>query len=448
MAYYPDWAASTFPPENIDFSRFDWIDFAFAVPTENFGLGWDGDGNTPDLLRRLVSAAHQSGKRVKLSVGGWTGSKYFSSAVSSAQNRQNFANNLLAAYNQFGLDGIDIDWEFPAQDGNKGNIQNPNDSSNYLAFLQLLRKTLPPAAKISAATMTVPWSDSQGNPLRDVSAFASVLDWILLMNYDTWGSSSVPGPNAPLSNACHNSTQSSASAVAGVMSWTSAGFPVSKIVMGVPSYGYISRSGASSLMTRSVSEGLSRRRQRRTTTQHVPMHLDGASQEAEVAALGEEGPLAETEGAKPGSPNTPPAYMVQNEDGGTDDGQVQFRELINQKVLQYLTAFSTSSRSGVGVASNENDTMGLTSIAFAGQQIVNVYNGQNGFVRQWDACSSTPFLRSGAARQVITYDDPQSLEMKAVFVRAAGLLGVNLFDVHGDTDHWDLTDSIRRGLGL
>ena len=47
--------------------------------------GMDGGGSTiddagalddaPDTLRRLVDRAHESGKRVKLSVGGWTGSK-------------------------------------------------------------------------------------------------------------------------------------------------------------------------------------------------------------------------------------------------------------------------------------------------------------------------------------------------------------------------------------
>lgn len=76
MAYYPDWAASTFPPEKIDYARFDWIDFAFAVPDQNFNLAWDGSKDAPDLLSRLVAAAHQGGKKVKLSVGGWTGSKW------------------------------------------------------------------------------------------------------------------------------------------------------------------------------------------------------------------------------------------------------------------------------------------------------------------------------------------------------------------------------------
>ena len=76
MAYYPDWVSSAYPPEKIDFGRSDWIDFAFAVPDGNFALAWDGADDAPDTLRRLVQSAHASGKHVKLSVGGWTGSRY------------------------------------------------------------------------------------------------------------------------------------------------------------------------------------------------------------------------------------------------------------------------------------------------------------------------------------------------------------------------------------
>ena len=77
-----------------------------------------------------------------------------------------------------------------------------------------------------------------------------------------------------------------------------------------------------------------------------------------------------------------------------------------------------------------------------------LFAGAGGFVRMWDACSSTPYLGSAGARQVVAYDDPQSLEMKATFARYAGLRGVNLFDIHGDTDNADLADALRRGLGL
>jgi chitinase len=49
---------------------------------------------------------------------------------------------------------------------------------------------------------------------------------------------------------------------------------------------------------------------------------------------------------------------------------------------------------------------------------------------------------------VVTYDDPESLGLKAAFARRAGILGLNMFDAHGDTTQWDLIDAIRGGLGL
>jgi len=76
MGYYPDWASYSLPPEKIDFTRFDWIDFAFALPDPSFTLTWDDPVNAPALLKRLVASAHRAGKYVKLSIGGWTGSQF------------------------------------------------------------------------------------------------------------------------------------------------------------------------------------------------------------------------------------------------------------------------------------------------------------------------------------------------------------------------------------
>lgn len=71
--------------------------------------------------------------------------------------------------------------------GQTGNSVSPHDTANFLVFLQDLRSTLPETARLSAACQVWPFSDEAGNPETDVSAFASVLDWILIMNYDTWG---------------------------------------------------------------------------------------------------------------------------------------------------------------------------------------------------------------------------------------------------------------------
>ena len=107
--------------------------------------------------------------------------------MADAQGRATLADNMLALYAQYGLDGIDIDWEYPSQEGSGGNIVSAADSANFLAFLRTLRATLPPNATITAATQTVPFAGADGNPMGDVSEFARVLDWVLLMNYDTWG---------------------------------------------------------------------------------------------------------------------------------------------------------------------------------------------------------------------------------------------------------------------
>lgn len=378
MGYYPDWVASSYPPEKIDFRRYDWIDFAFALPNENFELVWDDPKSSPDVLRRLVRSAHASGKKVKLSVGGATGSRYFSAAVSSAENRATFVKNINAVVLEFVVDGVDLDWEYPGQTSGGDESFSPDDTANFLTFLQLLRATLPVGSRITAATQTATFVDDHGEPLKDVSEFAKVLDAITVMAYDTWGSSSTkPGANAPLNNGCHNSSQPTENAVGAYQQWTAAGFPASQIALGVPSYGYISKSIATSLEARS-----------RTRSRHF---------------------------ARNDNPQDPGNVVVTNEDG-TDGGQVQFRALVAQGALVKSTSEEAQ------------------------------YVGGGGFERDWHHCSSTPWLRSNQSGQIITYDDPQSLTMKAQFAKDVGLLGVCMWDVHGDTDDWALTDALRKGL--
>jgi chitinase len=46
---------------------------AFAILDSNYNIvftGWNSD----DLLKRTVKLGHAAGKKVKLSIGGWTGS--------------------------------------------------------------------------------------------------------------------------------------------------------------------------------------------------------------------------------------------------------------------------------------------------------------------------------------------------------------------------------------
>ena len=113
--------------------------------------------------------------------------RYFSSAVRTQEARDLFVNSINDVYNEFKLDGIDLDWEYPGLGGAEGNEVDPNDSSNFLLFLQKLRSVLPAGTCITAAVQTVPFMDARGEPMKDLRPFAALLNWTMLMNYDVWG---------------------------------------------------------------------------------------------------------------------------------------------------------------------------------------------------------------------------------------------------------------------
>ncbi|KAG7096817.1 hypothetical protein E1B28_004226 [Marasmius oreades] len=366
MAYYSSWLSDILPPDEIDYSRFDIVFYAFIIPDSSHNLGFAGE--SPDVLTQLVDHAHKHEKKVLISIGGWTGSAHFSSAVENEEQRRLFANNIDDFYRKYNLDGIDIDWEYPGRQGDPGNELDSSDSANFLEFLKLLRSVLPPNAKITAAATTLPFAGPAGQPMEDVSEFANVLDWVLLMNYDTWGTTSNPGPNAPLSDTCNNSTQSASSAAAGFNAWTNAGFPARQLVLGLPSYGYISESTQTHLRTRS----------------------DG-----------------------PSVSDSDDFTRLKIPEGG-DQGSVSVREMVKQGAL----------------------VQNGSELTAAG-----------GFTSEWDECSSTPFLRSQKAKQVVPFDNARSIGMKAEFVRRTRMRGVNFFDLQGDTNSYVLVDAARRVLG-
>lgn len=161
--------------------------------------------------------------------------------------------------------------------------------------------------------------------------------------------------------------------------WTKANFPACQLVLGLPSYGYVSKSKVERLRTRAKSK-------------------------------------------KPKKDNN----AIVTEDGG-DDSQVQFSDLVKQGAL----------------VPQDPSAAGDNTTAYW-----RIFEAAHGFERRWDACSDTPFLRSSEAGQVVTYDDPYSLSLKAAFVKEVGMLGVNMFDIHGDTEDWDLIDSVRKSLGV
>ena len=70
---------------------------------------------------------------------------------------------------------------------------------------------------------------------------------------------------------------------------------------------------------------------------------------------------------------------------------------------------------------------------------------KNGYVRYWDAAAGEPYLWNAEKREFISYDDPQSLALKANYVKAHGLGGLMYWEQSQDP-HGELSGVLARGL--
>ncbi|ORX71530.1 glycoside hydrolase [Linderina pennispora] len=177
-------------------------------------------------FKTLITAA---GLALSMSVGGWTGSNLFSTILKNTATRTAFLNNMVSFVQTNNLDGVDIDWEYPGREGNTCNAYDPaNDSKNISS----------PSCKtcVPSWTRTAMPFDGPNGPMKDVSAFAKVTDYINLMQYDINGNwDSTTGPNAPLQYAPGKGEQVSSESA--IDAWSAAGWPTSKMDAGVPFYG-------------------------------------------------------------------------------------------------------------------------------------------------------------------------------------------------------------------
>ena len=154
------------------------------LPTRTYVLRCHLSETRLNILRSLPQ-----GVKAIISIGGWGGSVYFSSNVATAENRTAFVKTITDFTTQWKVDGIDFDWEYPGTQGIGCNVESPQDTDNFLAFLQALRQdSVGKNLILSASTTVFPWNGAAGTALTDVSGFAQTLDFISIMNYELWGS--------------------------------------------------------------------------------------------------------------------------------------------------------------------------------------------------------------------------------------------------------------------
>ncbi len=116
--------------------------------------------------------------RVVLSVGGW-GAGGFSTMAMTDSGRRAFAQSCLRAVDAHGLDGIDIDWEYPCVDS-AGIDADPRDSENFPLLLSALRGALGDGRIVSIAAGAGTYFCKN----TDMAEVARICDYVQLMTYD------------------------------------------------------------------------------------------------------------------------------------------------------------------------------------------------------------------------------------------------------------------------
>ena len=103
-----------------DIKNLDVINIAFGL-IERHRVVWDSCGNEEYLpkIREINPDI-----KIVLSVGGW-GADGFSQAARTEEGRALFAVSAVSLVETYGLDGIDLDWEYPVCGGLPGSTREP-----------------------------------------------------------------------------------------------------------------------------------------------------------------------------------------------------------------------------------------------------------------------------------------------------------------------------------
>lgn len=227
----------------IEAQKLTHINYAFAVPAANGELAPLNAKDVENLAALNTLKADNKELKILISIGGWGGCKYFSDAALTDASRRKFANSAVDLLKKHKLDGVDIDWEYPAQIGDN-NIFRPEDKQNYTLLFKALRERLDQQGKQDKRTgtnhyllTTATGVDTAFVNHTELGKAQKYLDYVNIMTYDIYhGNDKITGHHSNLYQS-KKGNQSRNSSADGVDGHIKAGVPANKIVLGIPFYG-------------------------------------------------------------------------------------------------------------------------------------------------------------------------------------------------------------------
>ncbi|PLB35221.1 putative class V chitinase [Aspergillus candidus] len=220
----------------IDGSKYTHLHFAFATLTDDYEVVFEDKIMEYEFSNFL----NISGPKKVLSFGGWGFSTspdtyhIFRQGVKPA-NRLKFATNVANFIKDRGVDGVDVDWEYPGAPDMPGiPPADQDDGENYLAFLVVLKNLLRGKSVSIAAPSSYYYL--QNFPIETMG---KIVDYIVYMTYDfhgQWDAGSKDSQIGCPSGMCLRSHVNLTETMSSMVMITKAGVPSNKVVIGMTSY--------------------------------------------------------------------------------------------------------------------------------------------------------------------------------------------------------------------
>ena len=169
--------------------------------------------------------------KILVALGGWGGCKTCSDVFSTVDGREEFASSTANILEDYNLDGIDLDWEYPVIPGVPGHKYQDEDKDNFTDLIIRLNNYLASEHIISFAAGGF---DSFLEKSIDWDKVMPLVDHVNIMSYDLY-SQTKTGHHTPLFSV----TTDSYSVDSAVRYLTKIGIPKSKIIVGAAFYGRI-----------------------------------------------------------------------------------------------------------------------------------------------------------------------------------------------------------------
>lgn len=215
------------------------VNFAFAElymnGNEYVKFGLQGDRLRFDQVKQAIKQS--SGAQMLLSFTNTVSNADnkkgggFSALAKSAEMRKRFAQDCKDFVQREGIDGIDIDWEFPGMTFGSNAYDTQVDVDNFTLLMKDLREVLGKNILLTYAgyCMNVQNTSDGGRKYIDVAAVDPYVDFVNVMTYDL--------VSAPKHQSAIYAPDAYWDCMRSIKSYVDAGILPSKLVLGIPFYG-------------------------------------------------------------------------------------------------------------------------------------------------------------------------------------------------------------------